>query len=69
MDYYYVHKFTDNHGDYEVHKEGCNHMPDVLNRERLGLFSNCAQAVAKAKIDGYRTADGCYWCCRECHTS
>lgn len=66
---YYVHTSTDNHGEYEVHKEGCSHLPTILNREYLGLFSNCTQAVAQAKAKGYKTADGCYWCCQACHRS
>ncbi|MBD2802460.1 hypothetical protein ID854_18930 [Xenorhabdus sp. M] len=66
---YYVHTQTDNHGDYEVHREGCTHMPLTRNREYLGNFSTCVLAVAKAKQLGYRTADGCYWCSPSCHTS
>ncbi|AVE42459.1 TPA: hypothetical protein ACPUIE_003427 [Proteus mirabilis] len=67
--HYYVHTSTDNHGDYEVHQDGCDHMPNASNRQYLGYFTSCAQAVSQAKANGYRTADGCYWCCRECHTS
>ncbi|CRL65457.1 hypothetical protein [Proteus penneri] len=67
--HYYVHTSTDNHGDYEVHQDGCDHMPNASNRQYLGYFTSCTQAVSQAKANGYRTADGCYWCCRECHTS
>ncbi|WP_109395518.1 hypothetical protein [Proteus terrae] len=67
--HYYVHTSTDNHGDYEVHQDGCDHMPNASNRQYLGYFTSCHQAVSQAKANGYRTADGCYWCCRECHTS
>ncbi|EOG9295323.1 hypothetical protein ACLK9Z_000129 [Proteus mirabilis] len=67
--HYYVHTSTDNHGDYEVHQDGCDHMPNASNRQYLGYFTSCAQAVSQAKANGHRTADGCYWCCRECHTS
>lgn len=57
------------HGDYEVHQDGCSHMPNESNRQYLGYFTSCVQAVSQAKVNGYRTADGCYWCCRECHMS
>ena len=50
----------------EVHKEGCSKI--LSNKTELGYRSNCHSAVAKAK-EYYRTADGCYYCCNECHTS
>jgi len=55
-------------GDHEVHKAGCSHMPDSKNQRDLGEFATCVEAVEVAKkID--RDADGCFYCCRECHRS
>ncbi|PYZ59678.1 hypothetical protein DNK63_11365 [Providencia rettgeri] len=66
---YYVHTSKDAQGDYEVHREGCNHMPTILNRKLLGDFYTCAAAVQMARSLGYVPANGCYWCSKECHTS
>lgn len=65
---YYVHKQTDDEGDHEVHKTGCIKMPKEENRIYLGEFSNCWDAVNAAKRI-YSNSNGCYYCCRECHTS
>ena len=63
---YYVNQYTDDHGDHEVHKDGCFKMP--ANKLHLGAFSSCKPAVEKAKKI-YPSADGCYWCSRACHNS
>lgn len=67
MDYYYVNKNAQPTGEHEVHKSSCNHLPDTSNCIGLGYFSNCADAVKKAK-EHYSNVDGCYHCCRPCHT-
>ena len=64
--HYYVNKNKDAQGNHEVHKEGCNKMPALQNREYVGYFNNAHDAVRKAK-QTYPTADGCYWCCPEAH--
>ena len=66
--HYYVNKNAQGNGDHEVHKEGCQYMPTVLNRIYLGLFENCHKAVAAARKH-YSQVNGCYWCSRECHTT
>ncbi|KGP41741.1 hypothetical protein LR61_21445 [Morganella morganii] len=66
---YYVHTLKDAQGDYEVHRDGCAHMPSAPNRKSLGSFFTCTAAVQSAKNLGYTPTNGCYWCCRECHTS
>lgn len=66
--HYYVNKNKQNNGDNEVHKEECKWIPDVLNREYLGYFDNCRDAVRKAREKGYN-ANGCYYCSEDCHTS
>jgi len=66
MKFYYVNKNAQANGDHEVHTDGCTHLPDVKNREDLGSFDNCKDAVKKAKKI-YPKADGCYYCLKECH--
>jgi hypothetical protein len=68
MSQFYVNTQAQDNGDHEVHTTGCSHPPLISNRKELGYFSNCHEAVAVARIS-YPTANGCYWCCRECHTS
>lgn len=36
-------------GDYEVHMSSCKYLPSIANRNYLGLFSNCKDAVQAAK--------------------
>lgn len=67
MNNYFVNTNAQSNGDHEVHKDGCDYMPDILNRRYLGVFSNCNDAVKEAKKT-YLKADGCYYCCNECHT-
>jgi len=65
---YYVNTRAQSNGDHEVHKEGCLYMPDSANRKYLGEFSNCFDAIKESKKT-YPTANGCYYCSKECHTS
>ena len=66
--HYYVNKQTTGNPNYnhEVHKGTCPYLPSVLNREYLGYFSSCAEAIKKAK-EFYTNVDGCAICCPECH--
>lgn len=68
MSYYYVNKRAQSNGDHEVHKAGCSFMPDEENRKFLGNYDNCYDAVREAKKT-YPQSNGCYYCCKECHTS
>ena len=65
---YYVNMNAQDNGDHEVHKSGCIRMPENENRLLLGDFVSCHGAVREAK-KYYATADGCYHCSNECHTS
>jgi hypothetical protein len=65
MKTYYVNK-NENEGYHEVHNDSCHHLPEVANRQYLGQFSNCEDAVNKAKRDHYQNSDGCYYCCPDC---
>lgn len=64
---YYVNRNSQENGDHEVHNSSCEHRPSLFNRIFLGRFDNCRDAVTTAKRLGYKTADGCYWCCNPCH--
>ena len=67
MDTYYVNKNPNPTGEHEVHKQGCYFLPLAPNRITLGLFNNCKEALAEARKRGL-TSDGCYHCCKACHT-
>lgn len=67
MSKYYVNENAQSTGEHEVHKDGCSYLALVQNKKYLGDFSNCRDAVKKAKDNNYN-ADGCYYCCNECHT-
>jgi len=63
-----VNSNAQSNGDNEVHKQGCNWWPSPDNCVDLGDHPTCREAVAKAKLT-YQNADGCAYCCPECHTS
>lgn len=65
---YYVNKNAQANGDHEVHVDTCVYLPLPANRTYLGIYSSCAPAVTQAKTI-YRKSNGCYTCCRACHTS
>ncbi len=68
MKKYYVNKKAQANGDHEVHIEGCRYLPKSGNKEYLGAFISCRDAVKDAeKI--YSQTNGCYICCNACHTS
>ena len=61
---YYVNRNAQANGDHEVHKSGCDRMPDEENRKYLGDFSNCHDAVREAKKT-YLQSNGCFYCSLE----
>ena len=69
MHRYCVNKNAQSNGDHEVHDvtANCKYLPNQINRINLGDFNSCHGAVTEAKKRGYR-ANGCYYCCRPCHT-
>ena len=69
MTKYYVHKKQDDKGDHEVHKPGCHKMPREENREYLGMFDRCQEAVQEARKRQYSNVNGCIHCSNDCHTS
>lgn len=64
---YYVNKVAQSNGDHEVHTTGCTYLPAESNRIYLGEFTSCQPAIVAAKRH-YSQSNGCYWCCRPCHT-
>lgn len=68
MNLYYVNRQEQSNGDHEVHVSTCSFLPSPQNQQALGYHNNCFEAVRAAKVY-YPRSNGCYWCCRECHTS
>ena len=66
MDHYYVNDTAQSTGEHEVHTQDCKRCPGESNRTYLGSFSNCQEAVRKAK-EYYFNVDGCYHCSKPCH--
>lgn len=66
--HYYINKQTSSNpnNNHEVHVSECQWLPSVNNREYLGYFSSCADAIRKAK-ETYTNIDGCAICCPLCH--
>lgn len=67
MPRYYVNDNAQANGDHEVHVETCQWLPEPGNRAYLGIFDACRPAVAKAR-ERHRRVNGCFYCCRPCHT-
>ena len=63
---YYVNKNAQDAGEHEVHTEDCKHLPSTNNREYLGYFNNCQDAIKEAEKH-YDNVDGCKYCCKPCH--
>ena len=69
MPTYCVNKNAQTNGDHEVHDLGaCSQLPEPANRLSLGWHLDCRFAVAEARKT-YSQVNGCYRCCRPCHTS
>ena len=68
MPQYYVNKQAQSNGDHEVHKSDCSYLPNEGNRQYLGSFENCQDAVKEAK-KYYSQSNGCYYCSYACHTT
>jgi len=64
--HYYVNPSPQSTGENEVHEEGCVWLSKIATPVYLGFYTNCHDAVTKAKSLGY-DADGCYYCCFPCH--
>lgn len=67
MKLYYVNKKPQIGGEHEVHSSDCIYLPALENRQYLGYFNSCGEAVKEARRF-YANVDGCYYCCPQCHT-
>ena len=65
MTLYYVNNQAQDTGEHEVHTADCLFFPD--DNRYLGEFPNCHPAVEKAQ-EIYSQADGCKFCCEDCHS-
>ena len=69
FNHYYVNDNSQaDSGDYEVHKDGCSWLALAKSKSYLGYFTNCKDAIVKAKTT-YNQVDGCAYCCKECNKS
>lgn len=72
MPNFVINKNAQANGDHEVHNKttGCSYMPNSENQINLGNHPSCHQAVADAKRrwPNHRI-NGCYFCCKPCHTT
>ena len=64
---YYVNANAQPTGEHEIHRGDRSCMFFINEAIYLGEFSSCADALAVAQRL-YSNVDGCYHCCRECHT-
>ena len=72
MQKFIINQNQQSNGDHEVHNAstGCSHMPNVENQIDLGYHESCKEAVSGAKQKwSDNRINGCYYCCRVCHTS
>ena len=70
MPYYMYNLEVNKQGDHEVHKETCDQMPRLGNRKTIGWFTNCEKAIAAVKEKtGKDNFNGCFYCCKDCHTN
>jgi hypothetical protein len=72
---YFMNANQQTNGDYEVHDNLCSYGKQVIDPVELGDYASCQPAVQKAERLYGRAArqndgqvNGCYYCCRPCHT-
>lgn len=65
--YYYINATPKIDGWYEVHAISCVQTSLIKTTVPLGEYTSCQEAITAAKLK-YPKADGCYYCCKECHT-
>lgn len=72
MSKYIINRNVDSRGNNEIHNlnsyPSCGHLPKPENQVLLGNFSTDKQALEYAKKNGWKNADGCYYCCKDAHT-
>ena len=68
MKIYYVNSFPNSEGDYDVHQEGCECIPNFLSRKFLNYLPSAKVAIFKAKKT-YSKANACKTCLTEYFTA
>lgn len=58
---YYVNSFPNSEGEYDVHEEGCEYIPDFLSRKFLNYLPSAKSAINKAKKT-YPKSNACKNC-------
>lgn len=68
MPMFSVNKNAQPNGDHEVHEDGNCEFGDIMkNPQNLGRFETCHGAVKEAK-ETFKQSNGCFFCCKPCHT-
>lgn len=53
---------------HEIHKQTCKCTKSQhSNIKFIGTFASPSKAITSAKSQGYKEADGCYYCCNSYH--
>lgn len=68
MDHYFVSTKVTIKGVHTVHKDGCMYMPNVTQRNYLGLFLTAKEAV-KVACHNFQNAKACNHCLEEVYAS
>jgi hypothetical protein len=63
---FYLDKRKDEQGYNQIHRKGCELLPEPEYQEYLGEFDVCMLAIAKAKKIGYKEVNGCLSCTKPC---
>lgn len=64
---YCVNRHPESNGDHEVHNLSCERLPKPENRQDLGSYETCSEAVRIA-MRYFSQSNGCYYCSRDCNT-
>lgn len=62
MKFFYISTVSNSDSSYEVHHRECQHLPDPDQREYIGPFNSCKEALRKA-IHANPNARLCSVCC------
>jgi len=65
MHHFYVNKNSDSNTVHEVHIDKCPKLPEANEREYVGYFSDCQEAIVKAQTK-YEYVNGCPVCNSDC---
>lgn len=68
LQHYYVNDNAQENGDHEVHVYGCTFLDLAESVSKLGQHDGCITAVTEA-MKLYSQSNGCFYCCKTCHTS